>query len=84
MLIVFHGGRVGELMKHYVCEVIQMSAVSVGLAGLIVSVLVLAGEVCETELPIVFQEKSGVGGNYFDRFASIRCPVVEAIPKTVS
>ena len=42
-------------MKHYVCEVIRMSARLVGLAGLIVSVLVTTGELCETVLPIVFQ-----------------------------
>ena len=41
-------------MKHYVCEVIRMSARLVGLAGLVVNVLVLVGENRETELPIVF------------------------------
>ena len=55
MVIVFQRGRGGSLVKHYVCEVIRIFARSTGLAGPIVSVLVLAGEACETLLPIVFQ-----------------------------
>lgn len=45
-------------MKHYVCEVIRISATSADLASLIVSVLVTTGEMCATLLPIVLQPYS--------------------------
>ena len=64
MVIVFQRGRVGDLMKHYVCEVIRIFARWSGLAGPIVSVLALAGEACETLLPIVLHRYSKVGGGH--------------------
>ncbi len=66
-------------MKHYVCEVIQISARSVGFVGLIVSVLVLTEKDCETLLPIVFHPwREGKGASIegyalsFGRLSTLR------------